>query len=129
MRRPEACVECSLCATVCPVEKVGGSAIVSFLAEGMSELPPFGVWLCTSCWRCQEVCPQGVDIYGMMMGQRRRGSPPEGYRQAFENILACGYTLCIRPEVNELRAAWGLEPVEPAPPECVRMLLGRGNSL
>ncbi|HIE37519.1 MAG TPA: 4Fe-4S dicluster domain-containing protein [Anaerolineae bacterium] len=120
VNRPEACLGCGLCATVCPVEMVGGHAIVSFLA---GEETPYSVWLCTSCWRCQEVCPGGVDIYGLMMEERRRGPAPEGYRRAWENVLACGYALCVGPEVNEVRTGWGLEPAELVPPERVRALL------
>ena len=120
MNRPDECLGCGLCVTVCPVEMVGGHAIVSFMAGGSD----YDVWLCTSCWRCQEVCPGGVDIYGLMMEERRREPAPEGYRQAWENVLRCGYALCVGPEVNELRAGWGLEPVELVPPERVRAVLG-----
>ena len=123
MKRPDDCLGCGLCVTVCPVEMVGGHAIVSFLAEGTEGPRPYNVWLCTSCWRCQEVCPAGVDIYGLMMERRRLEIAPEGYRQAFENVLTCGYALCVGPQVNELRAAWGLEPVELVPPDRVRALL------
>lgn len=120
MNRPDACLQCGLCVTVCPVEMVGGRAIVSFLA---GEETAYSVWACTSCWRCQEACPAGVDIHGLMMDRRRRGPAPEGYQQAFENILACGYALCVGPEVNEVRALWGLEAAERVPPARVRTLL------
>ncbi len=123
MNRPDECLGCGLCVTVCPVETVGGHAIVSFLAGD----PVYDVWLCTSCWRCQEACPAGVDIHELMMEARRRRSAPEGYRQAFENVLACGYALCVGPEVNEGRALWGLEPVELAPPGRVRAVLGKAT--
>jgi len=125
VNRPDACLGCGLCVTVCPVEMVGGHAVVSFLADPATT--DYSVWLCTSCWRCQEACPGGVDIYGFMMEERRRQPAPEGYRQAFQNVLTCGYALCVGPEVNELRTAYGLEPVELIPPARVRALLERGE--
>ncbi|MBE9470575.1 MAG: 4Fe-4S binding protein, partial [Chloroflexi bacterium] len=33
MNHPDACIQCGTCVTVCPVEKVGGHAIVTFLAD------------------------------------------------------------------------------------------------
>jgi heterodisulfide reductase subunit C len=103
------------------VERLGKHSIVSFLAD--PEASDYDVWLCASCWRCQEVCPAGVDIHALMMQLRRQGPAPERYRQAYDNVLACGYALYVGPEVNLMRAAWGLAPVELASPECARLLL------
>jgi heterodisulfide reductase subunit C len=88
---------------------VGGHAIVTFLADPKAR--DYSVWLCTSCWRCQEACPAGVDIYELMMQERRREPSPAGYRAAFESLLACGLALGIsQEELDQMRAAWGLEP-------------------
>jgi len=124
MNHPESCIQCGTCATVCPVEMVGGHAIVSFLAD--PDTTDYSVWLCTSCWRCQEACPAGVDIYGLMMEQRRavNQQAPAGYQAAFESILACGAALEVpQEELNQVRAAWGLEPVKLPPPGLARSLL------
>ena len=110
MKHPQACIQCGICVTVCPVEKVGGHAIVTFLAD--PEATDFSVWLCTSCWRCQEACPTGVNIYELMMQERRHEPPPSGYQAAFESLLACGLALGIsQKELDQMRAAWGLELV------------------
>ena len=142
MNHPESCLQCGDCVAVCPVEMVGGHAIVSFLAHPDSA--DYSEWLCTSCWRCQEVCPGGVDIYGLMMEQRRREPTlaglcqaqtfasavepaPAGYQAAFESVLACGLALEVaQEELDQVRAAWGLEPVRLPPPGLAQALL-RGN--
>ncbi len=122
MKHPTACIQCDTCVTVCPVEKVGGHAIVTFLAD--PDATDYSVWLCTSCWRCQEACPAGVNIRELMMEQRRREQAPAGYRAAFESVLACGLALEVpQEELNLVRAAWGLEPVRLPPPDLVRSLL------
>ncbi len=122
IEHPEACLQCGACVAVCPVEMVGGHAIVTFLAD--PESTDYSVWLCTSCWRCQEACPQGVDIYGLMMEQRRREPAPDGYRAAFASVLACGLALEIpQEELDHMRAAWGLEAVRLPPPDLARALL------
>ena len=125
MNHPDDCIQCGTCVTVCPVEMVGGHAIVTWLAD--PESTDYSVWLCTSCWRCQEACPQGVDIYGLMMEQRRNEPAPAGYQTAFENLLACGLALEVpQEELDQARAAWELEPVELPPPDLARILL-RGD--
>ncbi len=127
MKHPEACTQCGTCVSVCPVEKVGGHAIVTFLAD--PEATDYSVWLCTSCWRCQEACPAGVDIYGLMMEARRGEPPPPGYRAAFESVLACGLALEVPQEtLDQVRAAWRLEPARLPPPGLARALLGEGDS-
>jgi heterodisulfide reductase subunit C len=101
---------------------VGGHAIVTFLADPGAV--DYSVWLCTSCWRCQEACPEGVDIYGLMMAQRRRESAPDGYRAAYENVLTCGLALEVpQEELDQVRAAWGLEPVRLPLPDLAWSLL------
>ncbi len=110
MKHPDACIQCGDCVTVCPVEKVGGHAIVSFLAD--PDTADYSVWLCTSCWRCHETCPAGVDIYGLIMEQRRREQAPAGYQTAFEHVMTSGLALPIsQEELDQARDAWGLEPV------------------
>ena len=122
LKHPEACIQCGICVSVCPVEKVGGHAIVTFLAD--PDAPEYSPWLCTSCWRCHEACPADVDIYGLMMALRRQEPAPAGYQAAFGSLMACGLALGIpQEELDGIRAVWGLEPVELPPPDLACTLL------
>jgi heterodisulfide reductase subunit C len=122
MKHPDTCIQCGACVTVCPVEMVGGHAIVTFLAD--PDTADYSVWLCTSCWCCQEACPSGVNIYELMMEQRRREEAPAGYQTAFDHIWGCGLALAVsQEELDQVRAAWGLEPVELPPLDLARLLL------
>jgi heterodisulfide reductase subunit C len=126
MKHPESCIECGTCVTVCPVEMVGGHAIVTFLAD--PDATDYSVWLCSSCWRCQEACPAGVNIYELMMRARRREPAPAGYQASFESVLACGLALEVaQDDLDPVRAAWGLEPARLPPAGLVRSLLRRGG--
>jgi len=126
MKHPDDCIQCGDCVTVCPVEKVGGRAIVSFLAD--PDADDHSIWLCTSCWRCHETCPTGVDIYGLIMEQRRREQAPAGYQTAFEHVLNCGLAMPVsQEELDQARAGWGLEPTELPPPDIARTLLRSGD--
>ena len=126
MNHPDDCIQCGTCVTVCPVEMVGGHAIVTFLAN--PDATDYSAWLCTSCWRCQEACPVDVNVYELMMEQRRREPAPAGYQAAFESAAACGLALEIsQEELDHMRAAWKLEPVKLPPPGLVRALLRGGE--
>jgi heterodisulfide reductase subunit C len=104
----EDCTQCGLCREVCIVEKMGAHSITSFLC-GEEE---YSSWLCSSCWRCQEVCPQGVDIHSIMMEKRREEEPPAGHESNLVNVLSFGYALPVDQSINELRHFHGLETVE-----------------
>ena len=122
MKHPETCIQCGTCVAVCPVEMVGRHAIVTFLAH--PDATDYSVWLCTSCWRCHEACPAGVNIYGLMMEQRRLEPAPGGYQDSFDLVMSSGLALRIsQEELDQVRAAWELEPAELAPPGLVRVLL------
>ncbi len=123
IKHPDTCIQCDTCVTVCPVEMVGGHAIVTFLAD--PNAVDYSVWLCTSCWRCQEACPSEVNIYELMMEQRRREKAPAGYQTTFEQVLSCGLTLAVsQEELDQVRAAWGLESVELSPSDLAQTLFG-----
>ena len=123
MRHPEACTQCGVCVSVCPVEKVGGHALVTFLAD--PEATDYSAWLCTSCRRCEESCPEGVPIYALIMEQRRQ-EPPPGYEAAIEAVLACGESLEVsQEELDQMRERWGLERVELPPPDLLKELLDK----
>jgi hypothetical protein len=58
------------------------------------------------------------------MRERRREQPPPGYEAAIEAVLACGEALEVsQEELDQVREAWGLEPVKLPPPDLIRKLL------
>ena len=122
MNHPQDCTQCGICVTVCPVEQVGGHAIVTFLADPSAV--DWSAWLCTSCRRCEESCPEGVPIYSLIMARRREEAPPAGYVAAFNATLACGAALEVSlEELDQMRKAWALEPVKLPMPDLMRKLL------
>ena len=113
------CTQCGLCREVCIVERLGAHSITSFLC-GDEE---YSSWLCSSCWRCQEVCPQGVDIHAVMMLKRREQEPPTGHEANLVNVMRLGYALELDDKVNELRLFHGLDAVQLVSVESVEILL------
>jgi heterodisulfide reductase subunit C len=116
----EGCTQCGLCREVCIVESMGAHSITSFLCGDED----YSSWLCSSCWRCQEVCPEGVDIHAVMMEKRREEEPPTGHEVNFRNVVRWGYALPIGEEIDELRIIHGLDAVKLMPVDWVEILLG-----
>ena len=59
-----------------------------------------------------------------MMAQRRREAAPAGYQAAFDHVLECGLALAVsQEELDQARAAWGLEPVELPRPGLAQLIL------
>ena len=113
------CTACGLCRDACIVERLGGHSITSFLC-GEEE---YSAWQCASCWRCQEVCPEGVDIHSLMMVKRREEKAPEGHEANFRSVLQSGYALPIGEAINQARSSYDLDAVQLIPADWVRVLL------
>jgi heterodisulfide reductase subunit C len=113
------CTGCGLCREVCIVEQLGAHSITSFLS-GEDE---YSSWMCSSCWRCQEACPEGVDIHTIMMLKRREEEPPLGHEANLVNVMRLGYALEMDNDINELRRFHGLDEVKFIPAEWVEILL------
>jgi len=113
------CTQCGRCRDVCIVERLGGHSITSFLC-GEEE---YSSWQCSSCWCCQEVCPEGVDIHSIMMAKRREEEAPGAHQANFTSVLRSGYALPLDDAINEWRSFYDLEAVELIPAHWVRVLL------
>lgn len=113
------CTQCGLCRDVCIVERLGGHSITSFLCDEEE----YSSWLCSSCWRCQEVCPEGVDIHSVMMARRREEQAPGAHEANFRRVLQSGYALPLDDGINEWRRTHDLDAVQLIPARWVGVLL------
>ena len=113
------CIECGQCVESCLVLRGGETSIVSEL----NKTADTGAWNCVNCWKCIEVCPQDVDIYGFMMARRRKEDIPSTMRQSVKNIMGKGCSIYLR-GINEIREADGLSPIKLIEKHKVKTLLG-----
>jgi NADPH-dependent glutamate synthase beta subunit-like oxidoreductase len=101
-----ACEQCGLCSSACPLTGVDGFNIRRVLrhvelnlAEEIAASPY--PWSCTTCGRCEEVCPNGIAILDIIRPLRALG-PQELIPAAPPCVEACpagidipGYLRCI----------------------------------
>lgn len=110
------------CADCCIITAMDGNSITSEL----NELADDGAWNCANCWRCIEVCPQGVNIFGFMMERRREEEIPELIRKGINGILNIGFWSGDI-QFNEIRELCGLPPVRLLGREKVALLMADGG--
>jgi heterodisulfide reductase subunit C len=80
------CVQCTTCTGVCPVVAVSEDPsrdldltpqqIMNLLRMGLKAqtLGARMVWSCTTCYKCQEHCPQGVPVADILYELRQLGA-------------------------------------------------------
>jgi Fe-S oxidoreductase len=68
------CYQCGLCDTVCPWNRVRAFSIRKIIREaafGLTEIESEDIWRCTTCGRCPQECPRGVEQIELGVSLRR----------------------------------------------------------
>ena len=80
------CIGCGTCTDACPSARHGGivpDGVVSSFNEGR---PAENIWKCLQCHRCSSVCPEGIDVAGLICHLRNlaseNGDIPERFRRS-----------------------------------------------
>ena len=130
------CVQCSRCVDQCPVaievgsEKYNPRKLImeSFLgmkdpifgqpspAEGFPE--NYNLWGCTTCDKCDEVCPNNIPLtevfYTLRNISSELGQAPEFYYTQAKTIAEHGKAVPIQDAIKRRRAQMGLAETLPA---------------
>jgi len=112
------CFMCRTCTSSCPVTFVqprfNPLAIMRLVAYGFIEevLSSDMVWLCTSCYSCQERCPQGIPITDFMNRLKncavKKGYAPAGVKAQMDLIRTSGRIYPLDDFDNKKRVKAGL---------------------
>ena len=113
-----ACFGCRTCVAGCPMSAVNDTfnpaRIIRMALYGMKEElleSPF-IWLCTSCYSCQERCPQEIPIADIMTKLKNKafklGNAPVGVKAQMDIIKKAGRIYPLDDFDNKKRAKAGL---------------------
>jgi len=126
------CFQCGTCTASCPVRAVedrfNPRRIIRMALLGMKQevLNSSFVWLCSSCYACQERCPQGVKITGIMGAIRniavRNRLVPAMFLGQVASLKAHGRVYEVGELENEKRAKIGLPQITEMPDEVRKIL-------
>ena len=123
-----ACFQCAKCSAGCPVsDKVNIQIheVMRMLLFGLHEvLDTDMVWLCTTCYQCQERCPQGIDITDILFGLKnlsfKQGKAPQGYATSRQGLFDTGR---LYAPTEWEREDLGLDDVPEFDPEDIKKIL------
>ena len=126
-----ACFGCRTCVAGCPMSAVNDTfnpaRIIRMALYGMKEkiLESSFIWLCTSCYTCQERCPQGVRITDFMTLLKnmavKEGHEPSGVKVQMGLIKGQGRIYPLDDFDNKKRKKAGL-PILPTTCDVIRDL-------
>ncbi len=129
--RIAACFTCRTCTASCPItavnERFNPLRIIRMALYGLKRevLESDFVWLCSSCYACQERCPQGVSITEVMTLLKNmaveEGHAPTGVKAQLDLVKGQGRIYPIDDFDNKKRDKAGL-PILPTSCEVVKKL-------
>ncbi len=127
------CYQCGTCASSCPVAKLTPKfnprevIRLSLLGEKKEVLSGDPIWLCCSCYNCQERCPQKVEVADVIYALRnialKKGYTPEIYVQFASALLEDGRIVKVSEFVEKKRPTVGLPPLRPTGIDALKKIL------
>jgi heterodisulfide reductase subunit C len=127
------CYQCGTCASTCPVarttERYNPRQVIRLALLGYRDevLRDGAIWLCASCYNCQERCPQKVEITDIIYVLRniaiREGNIPSIYIEFAKGLMSEGRLAPISKFVERKRLEYGLPPLKPTGIEALRKIL------
>ncbi len=131
--RARTCYQCGTCASSCPVAKITSSfnpreiMLFALRAEKDELISGDAIWLCCSCFNCQERCPQKVEIADCIYALRnmafKEGYVPNIYSEFASALLNDGRIVAVSKFVEKKRPDLGLPPLQPTGLDALRKIL------
>ncbi len=116
-----ACFNCHTCTASCPItavnERFNPFRIIRMSLYGLKNevLGSDFIWLCSSCYACQERCPQGVSITEFMTLLKnmavKEGNAPPGIKMQLDVVKGKGRIYPIDDFDNKKRKKVDLPPL------------------
>jgi len=127
------CYQCGTCASSCPVAKITerfnprNVIRLALLGDRKKVLLGDAIWLCSSCYNCQERCPQEVEITDIIYVLRnismKEGNMPNIYSEFAAGLLKEGRIVPMSKFLEKKRSDIGLPPLKPADVYSLRKIL------
>ena len=126
------CFACGTCTAACPVrefeETYSPRKIIHMILLGMREkvISSEFIWLCATCYNCEERCPQGVSFAEIISAVKniaaREGKLHPAYYTQLDLLKQFGRLYELEEFDNKKRAKMGLDELKTEEPEVGKLL-------
>lgn len=130
------CYQCSTCSAGCPValitngkynpRKIIEEAILG-LEDKLLESQDPNPWLCSTCQKCVEQCPQGVkltEIFTLIKNKCfEKGKYPEAFKIQGKSVLEHGIAIPYSKAILARREKLGLPSIKTVPMEELKIII------
>ena len=116
------CFQCGTCSGACPsgrrtpykIRQLVRRAVMGLKEDVISD---DAIWMCTTCYECQERCPRGIKIVDVVKAVRneaaKAGYMAPSHKATGSFVLKTGHGVPINPATRELRKKIGLSELPP----------------
>jgi len=113
------CFQCGICSSSCPISDsldVKPHQVIQMVHLGARDivLRSETIWICSTCFACNDRCPQGVEVGNVMFSLKniavRELGIPAGLKRLGQILLQNGRTVEIGDYENNERKEVGLPP-------------------
>ena len=109
-----ACFQCGTCHASCPSGKYTSLNVRKIIRDSarkdISDEPE--LWMCTTCYNCQERCPRGIKVTDCVLALRseavRKGKILPAHRKVCEFLIETGHAIPLDEKHEYIRETIGL---------------------
>ena len=112
------CMQCGICSGSCPSGRhisLNVRRLVRKACKNMDMLSDDELWMCTTCYTCQERCPRGISITDAILKIRtiavHEGNILPEHGKVSQLLMEYGHAVPINEENMKLREEMGLQPL------------------
>ncbi|UCE75109.1 MAG: 4Fe-4S dicluster domain-containing protein [Methanomassiliicoccales archaeon] len=130
------CLQCGTCAGICPVfevdERYDPQKIIKMALNGMRKelLSSELIWMCSTCYACNEYCPQDVMVADLMCAIQniatRYGYPAPALEDKIQILKYHARTLPLDNFDNKKRLKLKLPSIEEKPQDITQIIENTG---
>ncbi|MCK4938163.1 MAG: CoB--CoM heterodisulfide reductase subunit C [Methanosarcinales archaeon] len=112
----QTCMQCGTCTGGCPsgtYTSLNTRRIVQSARRDKDVLNDDDLWMCTTCYTCQERCPRGIQIVDAILGLRteavRNGMMLPSHRKVARFVISKGHAVPINDNSMTQRQQLGMD--------------------